>query len=365
MPKESNRRHFLDIPFTKWSGAGNTFLLVTAADLSSAGRGNAHPEEEDCAPGAPMGIDLAKAACSTAKSAPGADGLLLIRESTDIRVAGDREQEVEADFWNRDGSPAAFCGNGARCLAAWALARTGAPRVRGRLASTKFEGWREGEEIAIRVPSPRLLARFAAKELLHDASPLAPRLREAAWIDSGVPHLCLLLEVREKEAAPGSRKEGLATAPPLDREVLERLGRELRTDARFAPEGTNVDFVWDEGGGEPPAGLRAPSAAECADRAAAKGSRETGPNRIPRLRLETFERGLESLSPACGSGALAVGFLLLEREMAGRVQMTMSSGERLSVEKNGPAWMLRGPAVPLARGVYRWERIIPSASPPC
>ncbi|MFH1143073.1 MAG: hypothetical protein V1774_00845 [Candidatus Eisenbacteria bacterium] len=293
----------LEVPFTKWSGAGNTFVLVEAAAL---------PAEVD-------GSAFARAICN-APDAPRADGLLLLDDG-------------RARFWNRDGSRAAFCGNGARCVAARELARVGLPRVGIHIWDIGTEGWREGEEIALRVPPPRMLIeRLAAGEFAGELGELARFIERMAWVEAGVAHLCLLVA-------------GGTPAHLLQEERLMQIGAALRGHPRFGRDGSNVDFIC-EGSSERSAPPDPPVRA-----------RPAGPDAGTehRARLETFERGLEALSPACGSGALAAGLLLLEGQGEGRVIFRVAAGHALAVEKKGPVWILRGPAVPVARGVFVWD----------
>ena len=286
------------IPFATWDGAGNRFHFVESGHAPAA-----------CGPA------LARALCS-GNGAPPADGLMILDGS-------------RARFWNRDGSPAAFCGNGARCLAARLLALTGRPRVRIRIEEVEAEGWRVGEEIAVRVPEPNETARPDPSAFAPELGAWAPFVSTMALIQAGVPHLCVLFG----ERAPACR--ALAHRPESGRPAadLALVGAALRTHPRFAPEGVNVDFIR----AEEPGSIR-PEASEA------------------RACLETFERGLEALSPACGSGALAAACLLLAGRALGRVGLTVASGSVLRVEKKGPVWILQGPARPVARGEFVWSR---------
>jgi diaminopimelate epimerase len=123
-------------------------------------------------------------------------------------------------------------------------------------------------------------------------------------VDSGVPHLCLQL-----------RGE-----PAID---LRRVAAALRQHPHFAPNGTNVDFYW-----------------------------LTGTWRqAPEGRLLTYERGVEDFTQACGSGAVAVGALLMAQAGTRAAHLLAGSGDWLCVERNGPVWTLSGPAVRMAEGV--------------
>lgn len=79
------------IPFAKYHGCGNNFILVREADVQGLDYS-----------------DLALSMCSMATGI-GADGLIVVRE----------EPELEMVFYNMDGSRAPMCGNGIRCFAAY------------------------------------------------------------------------------------------------------------------------------------------------------------------------------------------------------------------------------------------------------
>jgi len=318
------------VPYVMWDGAGNTFHFVAAEDLPTVlptcgdaqGEGLLPPPSARRDPGPA----LARALCSGGPTIPRADGLLLLE--------GER-----ARFWNRDGSPAAFCGNGARCLAAHALARTGRERVCIVLQEFEVEGWREGEEIVVGVPSPRESGRLDPSDFSAELGGLSAFVAEMARIEAGVPHLCLLLK-REAPSWRGMRVERRAQEAPSVREELATIGAALRSHARFRPAGVNVDFIR--------AGERATASAGLDP--AACGSAGLEP-----FHLETFERGLEALSPACGSGALAAACLLLRNAPEGSSTIRVASGALLRVQRKGPAWYLQGPARPVAKGVFVWS----------
>jgi len=83
-----------DLPFEKWHGCRNDYLLIEAHVLG------------DRLPGR-----LARDLCSR-RTGVGADGMLLLHAGTD--------GVVEFRIFNADGSEAELCGNGLRCAAAWA-----------------------------------------------------------------------------------------------------------------------------------------------------------------------------------------------------------------------------------------------------
>ena len=85
------------LPFLKYSGAGNDFILLDARKGDPIGN-----------PGS-----LAKALCRRGQSV-GADGLIVI-EASNAKVSEDSLPRMR--LWNADGSPAEISGNGARCVA--------------------------------------------------------------------------------------------------------------------------------------------------------------------------------------------------------------------------------------------------------
>ncbi len=260
----------------KWVGAGNDFILIERDAL-------------------PPGVDraaLARTLCRRRLSV-GADGLLVI-------------SEAGARYWNADGSTAAFCGNGARCVAAYLLARSGATHVDFRLGEVPSRGWREvaeGAEVAVEVPPPRVLERDGSSaELLSDLGLRSAGGVEASRIDAGVPHLVLLLR--------GTPAESLIRTAPA-----------LRAHARFLPEGTNVTLMWRD---------------------------EVGV-----ANLRTWERGVDAETLACGSGALAAAAALAVTRAEGsfvRIGLRTRGGALLTVEQRATGWVLRGPAQRVFRG---------------
>jgi diaminopimelate epimerase len=264
-----------------WTGAGNDFVLVEAAAI----RGLGPPR------------DLARAAGAGACGRR-VDGLIVV-------------DGARAELFNRDGSHPDFCGNGARCVAARRLGETRAVSVALRFGSVRLRAWREGRAIAIRVPRPRMRRRRPAPAPIAAAlERAAGRLVDAAWIEAGVPHLCL--------------RFALAPGPPAR---LCRIGGALRRAPEFGSGGTNVTFLWPGMGGV--------------------------------FEVRTYERGVEGLTRACGSGALAAARLLRDGGAGETVRLRVTSGARLTVRAEAPGWVLCGPARRIAR--RRWRPIRPSA----
>lgn len=174
------------IPFSKWHGTGNDFILVddrlrTLPDDAAA---------------------LARQLCDRHLGV-GSDGLILLRPA---RQAG---TDYHMEFLNPDGSRS-FCGNGSRCAFAFRSKLTG---DRGAACFTAIDGlhharWAEDEvEVELR--------DVQGMERIDDRTDL---------LDTGSPHL--VVRVDDPSA--------------ID---LVAEAHHYRHGARFAKAGVNVNFV--------------------------------------------------------------------------------------------------------------------------
>ncbi|RMG43490.1 MAG: diaminopimelate epimerase [Acidobacteria bacterium] len=211
-------------PFWKMTGAGNDFVV-----------GDDDPPPPLSPP------ELARRVCAR-RSGIGADGLLLVGRGDPVRVR----------YWNADGSEAAFCGNGARCAALYAV-RRGRARWPARLVlgGHEYEAAPDPRGVRISVDPPARGPIVTVRA--------AGALRAGRLVTAGVPHV-------------------LFESPAVETENLA----ELR-------------------------GALAAADAELAARANLTVYAITGPGAAL---VRTLERGSgETL--ACGSAALAVAAVLL------------------------------------------------------
>lgn len=206
-------------------------------------------------------------------------------------------------IWNTDGSRAGQCGNGARCVAAWARQHGVVHEDRFRIDSpagvVDAAIGADGIEIGLGQPD----FRAEAVPFLIDADGLQIDWGGRRWpfhtLSMGNPHV--VIEV-----------EAVATAP------VAELGLALQRDRRF-PDSCNVGF------------------AERVDRG--------------HIRLRVFERGVgETL--ACGSGACAAAVALIR---AGRLDASVAvelPGGTLHIDWVPAAPVrMRGPAEFVFEGV--------------
>ena len=218
--------------FAKMHGAGNDFVLV-----------------DDPRAAFPTAAAAIASLCDR-RTGIGADGLIILRPPTDAFQA-----DIRMVFFNSDGSAAAMCGNGGRCLAAFAYAQRRAP------AQMRME-------TPVGILSADILA--AGNVRLQLPSPTARRLRETLefegrayemhHLDSGVPHAVHFLPA-------GATETDLAAFPVV------RFGRFARHHSLYAPAGANVDIAL-----------------------------MVSPQKVL---LRTYERGVEDETGACGTGAVA------------------------------------------------------------
>ena len=171
----------MNVNFVKMHGAGNDFVMID--------------DREGTFPADAAHV----AAIGNRPDGIGCEGVILVRRSGTADFA--------MRFFNPDGSEAELCGNGARCVAAFALAigAVKSPRMRFETLAGPIE------------------AEVLSESLVKVAMPTPKDLR-ADFVNSGVPHK--IVPVADLKSA----------------DVL-REGRRIRQSAEFAPAGTNVDFV--------------------------------------------------------------------------------------------------------------------------
>jgi len=171
----------MTVRFVKMHGAGNDFILVDDRDGSFACERSA------------------VAAMAARGTGIGCEGVILVQSSA--------QADFRMRFFNPDGSEAELCGNGARCVAAFAREIGAAKEDRMRFET--LAGVVEAEIVGpnlvkVRMPDP--------KDLRDD------------FVNSGVPHRIVPVEDLAGTDVNGE-------------------GRRIRYSDDYAPAGTNVDFV--------------------------------------------------------------------------------------------------------------------------
>jgi diaminopimelate epimerase len=271
------------IPFVKMQGAGNDFVVVDHREPFLS-------EPADA---------LLRRLCDRRRGV-GADGVLLLER--------DPQWDFAMRYHNADGGRAEFCGNGARCLARFAL-----ERGLGRGGVVRFRSG-AGVQEARRTPDGAIELHFGRVAAGTPETVEAPvRSFAGHRFGVGVPHF--VTEVAQ-----------VAPVPVAD------WGAAVRRHARFAPAGVNVDFV--------------------ARLSAAEGP---GPTR---LAMRTYERGVEAETLACGTGAIASALWAAGGGSGSPVEVVTAGGDVLvvSFELVADAYDVRlaGPAEFVFAGT--WEQ---------
>ena len=276
----------MKIPFLKMHGAGNDFVVID----------HRAPFLPD--PPEPLIVRI----CDRRRGV-GADGVLLLER--------DPELDFAMRYFNADGRPADYCGNGARCLALLALdlglGRGG--EVRFRTAAGPQRGRRDPRGRGIRLAFGRTESGSETLQVEAGGRAFPGRL-----LKPGVPHFVTAVE----------RVEWVPVA---------EWGAALRHHPRFGPEGANVDFV-----------------------------ARLGPGHVA---MRTYERGVEAETMACGSGAIASALWCAAEGGSSPVRVLTAGGDELEVEFRADREgyddvSLTGPAEVSFAG--EWSSSIPAAA---
>ena len=209
------------ISFVKMTGAGNDFLILEPL----------------------KGVNLKTLALTMCDrtNGIGADGILILERS--------KKADYKMRIINADGSEAEMCGNGARCMATYI--------VRYKKPSKKLFGIETPAGIILAEASDEIatIRLSEPKDYRPDVFlTIQKRKLRVQYIDTGVPHAVILVE-------------GL---PKID---VRTIGRMIRYHKKFAPRGTNVNFI-----------------------------EQIKPGLIA---ARTYERGVEDETRACGTGSVA------------------------------------------------------------
>jgi diaminopimelate epimerase len=185
-------------------------------------------------------------------------------------------------FFNSDGSIAEMCGNAARCVARYAcLKGIAGKKMSFETIAGVINADVKGDVVKVKLtdPSPvnaEIKIEADGQKLILDS------------IDTGVPHAIVFVD-------------------DLDNCDVYNRGRQVRYHEYFAPRGTNADFA-------------------------------TVINRH-KIRLRTYERGVENETLACGTGMVAASLAAAQRNLVeSPVEVSVRSGETLRVyfkNKNG------------------------------
>lgn len=211
----------------------------------------------------------------------GADGVIIIRKSVSAGL------DFTMKYYNSDGSEADFCANGARCSVLLA-SRSG--YFKGNRCS--FQAG-DGKHEAELLPGNKIKLEMKKPEEYAAGLKFKGVSEEFYFLNTGVEHV-------------------VGYTSELDKLDIQNLGSIIRYNSLFS-KGTNVDFV-----------------------------ERISPRK---LRIRTYERGVEAETKACGTGITAAAWLdmMLTGDLSKR-QITTVDGIELTVEMEKGKLFLKGPA---------------------
>lgn len=239
--------------FYKYHGAGNDFLIADNRDgkISLRSSDSAASEENP-----PLQVSDIQHLCDR-HTGFGADGLMLLESSS--------EHAFRMIFFNPDGSGGMMCGNGGRCIVAFASDL-------GIISENQPITFEAPDGIHEAVVTANAGFSKTVRLSMKDVSGIKVWPEErSCFLDTGTRHLVKFVDNLK------------------DYPVAEE-GRTLRHDERFAPIGTNVNFV------EP----------------------ESLPDGNTALHIRTFEKGVEAETLACGTGIVAAALAAFHQGYPGQ-----------------------------------------------
>ncbi len=260
------------IKFAKMTAGGNDFIVIDNRGGRIRSRKN-----------------LARQFCER-RTSIGADGLLLIEKSS--------KNAFKMRIFNPDGTEAEMCGNGARCIARFALEK--------KIARDEmvFETPSGEVEALVRKKMVRLKMSEPTDIHLSIKLKIGGKKYTVHYVRTGVPHTVLFVRDLDVDV-PG-------------------LGRKIRWHRQFQPEGTNVDFV----------------------KVHNKNS----------ISIRTYERGVEGETLSCGTGAAASAIVsALLKKTKPQVMVRTRGGSTLKIRFAGKksefsSVYLEGEAKPVYEG---------------
>lgn len=255
-----------NISYKKYSGAGNNFLLVNnlKGELKNLDR---------------ITVELIEKEKDKIF-----DGVIFLEDS---EIA-----DFKMNYYNKDGTGNALCGNGLRCTMKYVLDNKFSDRKELTIEAVKniyAAEYKSDEFITVHFPPPKKIKlKFKLKvQFLEWWS-----LLTASYFDVGSPNLIVFIDNIEKPLVRS-----------LDEVDIDNWGRNLRMHKDLMPEGSNVNFV---------------------EIISADNSE---------IAIRTFERGVEGETLACGTGSISSALsAYAERDIKPPVKIHTRSKKILTVD---------------------------------
>lgn len=260
----------MGIPFLKYQGTGNDFIFIDNRRSIF-----------------PLTGHLVRSLCDR-KYGIGADGLILMNHAENY--------DFSMIYYNSDGKESTMCGNGGRCIAAFARKTGFTARSFHFLA---MDG--EHQAIVLKEEENTCIVRLKMKDVT-----IPEPWAEETVIDTGSPHVVIPAE----------------NIHSLD---IKKMGKEVRYSVPFKEPGVNVNFV-----------------ETC-------GSKNF---------IRTYERGVEDETLSCGTGTVASALFmaLAHPEIRDHIAFQTCGGElAVHFKRSGNSFndiWLEGPATFVFKGDF-------------
>ena len=249
----------------KYSGAGNKFIIIDNLKNEITDR-----EKKT--------VEL----CSSENNNE-IDGVIYVENSDN--------SDFKMNYYNRDGTGNALCGNGLRCTVKFINDNKISDKT-----ELKIEAVSEIYE-CIKLPDGRITVSFPPPEKVKTNFKLKVHFQEwwellnCSYVDCGSPHIVVFIDEIEKPKVNN-----------LDEVNIMEWGRNIRMHKDLMPEGANVNFVKEK----------------------SKDENE--------IEIRSYERGVEGETLACGTGALSSALIyFILRNQKDEVKILTRSGEYLNV----------------------------------
>lgn len=249
----------------KYSGAGNKFIMVDNLNGKVSNR-----------------RDFVVSAIE--KDGRDMDGVIFVERS---EVA-----DFNMNYFNKDGTGDALCGNGLRCTARFISDNclSDKKELRIEAVSKIYESrLNEDETIKISFPPPEKV-KLNFKLKVHFEGWW--EMLNCSYADVGSPHIVVFIDEIEKPKVKS-----------IDEVMIMDWGRNIRMHKDLMPEGANVNFV------------------------------QVVDNEKGLLSIRSYERGVEGETLACGTGAISSAIVFYAtKNQPMPITLLTKSGEVLIVE---------------------------------
>ena len=264
----------MELEFYKYQGTGNDFVMID-------NRSQFFPKDD---------VKLIEHLCNR-RFGIGGDGLILLENhaTTDFKMV----------YYNSDGNQSSMCGNGGRCLVAFAKKLN---VIENHATFLAIDGLHHAT-----VADDGLVALQ-----MKDVDSVKVAL-DYVFLDTGSPH-------------------HVAFVDDLKNYNIKEEGAKIRYGDLYKTAGSNVNFV----------------------------NQLRDSNQSNHFAMRTYERGVEDETLSCGTGATAVAIAMnkLEKTNSTIIQLEVEGGKlEVSFDRNGDKFtnvFLKGPAEFVFKGTISW-----------